>query len=163
MPADLDSASSNLLLRGPFRLQAVTKEVLQEICLHCLDRVTTDYSACNQEKPVSLSKPCRRPCRQESIDAVTAGVQSWDPEEYILNSLLQVPHAVSVWFQVHTAGPMSCPAKPAPGRKHKQEAVRNHGRVDLMQKKARIYLDFILSLLLEILGHFCARAGRSSP
>mmetsp|Transcript_22954 Transcript_22954/g.54579 ORF Transcript_22954/g.54579 Transcript_22954/m.54579 type:complete len:389 (+) Transcript_22954:85-1251(+) len=42
---------------------------------------------------------------QESIDAVTAGVQSWDPEEYILNSLLQ-------------------------------EAVRNHGRVDLMQKKS---------------------------
>ena len=26
---------------------------------------------------------------QESVDAVTAGVQAWDPEEYILNSLLQ--------------------------------------------------------------------------
>jgi len=41
---------------------------------------------------------------QESMEIVTASVQAWDPEEFVLQSLLQ-------------------------------EAVRNHGRVDLMQKK----------------------------
>lgn len=56
-------------------------------------------------KTPEVSEQVTNEVLQDSIDAVTSGIQAWDPEEYILNSLLQ-------------------------------EAVRNHGRVDLMQKKS---------------------------
>ena len=79
--------------------------------------------------------------RQESIDAVTAGVQSWDPEEYILNSLLQ---AVSCRFSLVS----SAHGHAGSGPNRKQEAVRNHGRVDLMQKKARDTRLFLSALLV---------------